>query len=679
MSEQSIRNIGIFGHASCGKTTIADAFLYLAGGNTRFGKVTEKTSVFDFEPEEIDKVCSINIGLATFDYNDVTISLIDTPGYSDFLGEAISGLTATDCALMVIDATGGIEVGTERLLQIIEEKNLPLIFFINKLKKEGTDYGKTFQAIKETTKRSIVPLTIPIGEAEKLSGVIDIMQNQAFGPEGKKIEIPADMKAMVDEYKDKVTEAAAEIDDALMNKYVEGQKIELAESMDVIRNGIVQGKIALCCAGDAFDMIGIKSLINTVVELMPSPDKLPDIEWDSQKIKRSHDAPFVGQIFKTTVEPHLGEVCMVKVLSGTVKTGDTVKNLTQSSEEKINQIYLIKGKDRKEVNQLTSGMIAGFVKLKGTHTGDTLAASGIKSALPKIDFPAPSISMAIVPKAKGDEEKISNGLARLHDEDPTFQFAYDPEIKQLIISGIGELHLDIILSRLKRKYGVAVDLTKPRMKYRETFTRKTEAQGKYKKQTGGHGQYGDCWLRVEPMERGTGFEFVNGIVGGKIPSRYIPSVEKGVKEALQNGLLAGYPVTDIKVTVFEGSYHPVDSSDIAFKIAASMALKANASKGSIVLLEPISEVEIYVPETFMGDVMGDLNSRRGKIMGMEAVGKNQKIKALVPEAEMYKYSTSLRSLTQGRGFFDMKFHHYEEVPKEITKRIVEESKKQKEE
>jgi elongation factor G len=676
MAEKSIRNIGIFGHASSGKTTIADAFLYLAGGNTRFGKVTEKTSVFDFEPEEIDKVCSINLGLATFDYDDVIISLIDTPGYSDFLGEAVSGLSATDCALMVIDATGGIEVGTERLLQIIEEKNLPLIFFINKLKKENTDYTKMFQAIKETTKRSIVPLTIPIGEAEKLSGVIDIIQNQGFGPEGNKMEIPADMKSVVTEYLDKLTEAAAEIDDALMNKYVEGQKIELKECMGVIRSGIIQGKIALCLAGDALEMIGIKSLINTVIELMPSPDQLPDIVVDGKKIKRSQDAPFVCQIFKTTVEPHLGEVCMVKVL---VKTGDAVKNINQSSEEKVNQIYFIKGKDRKETNQLSCGMIAGLVKLKGTHTGDTLAASGVNTALPKIDFPAPSISMAIVPKAKGDEEKISNGLARLHDEDPTFQFAFDPEIKQLMISGIGELHLDIILARLKRKYGVSVDLARPRMKYRETFTKKTEAQGKYKKQTGGHGQYGDCWLRVEPMERGAGFEFVNGIVGGKIPSRYIPSVEKGVKEALQNGLLAGFPVTDIKVTVFEGSYHPVDSSDIAFKIAASMALKANAQKGSIVLLEPISEVEIYVPETFMGDVMGDLNSRRGKIMGMEAVGKNQKIMAIVPEAEMYKYSTSLRSLTQGRGFFNMKFHHYEEVPKEITKRIVEEAKKDKEE
>jgi elongation factor G len=319
-------------------------------------------------------------------------------------------------------------------------------------------------------------------------------------------------------------------------------------------------------------------------------------------------------------------------------------------------------------------MIGALVKLKDTHTGDTL--SKIKGKLPFIAFPAPSISMAIMPKAKGDEEKISNGLSRLRSEDPTFSFAYDPEIKQLIISGIGELHLDIILARLQRKYGVSVDLAKPKIKYRETFTRATEAQGKYKKQTGGHGQYGDCWLKIEPLGKGQGFEFVDDITQGRIPNRYIPSVEKGVREYLETGFLAGYPLTDIRVSVYDGSYHEVDSSDIAFKIAASMAMKANAEKGDVVLLEPISEVEVYVPEEYMGDVIGDLNSRRGKIMGMEAVGKNQMIKALVPDGEMYKYSTSLRSMTQGRGFFSMKFHHYEEVPREITKKIVEESKKE---
>ncbi len=676
MAMKGIRNIGIFGHAGSGKTTIADAFLYLAGANSRFGKVSEKTSVFDYDPEEISRVCSLNLGLATFDYKNITINLIDTPGYSDFIGEAISGIEAVDCAVMVIDAASGIEVGTERLLQRIEKKNLPLIFFVNKLKKEGTDYYKILSAIKNITKRSVIPLTVAIGEAEQFSGVADIIKNKAFGVKGKEEEIPPDVGDKLSSYTEKIIEAAADSDETLMNKYVEGQKIELSECMDIVKKGIAQGKIALCLAGDALELIGIQNLINAVIEYMPEPHLLPDIELDSQKIKRSDDSPFIGYVFKTTVEPHLGELCLLKVMSGKIESGNVVTNTTKSSEEKINQIFLIKGKQKKEINQLSSGMIGGLVKLKDTNTGNTLATSKIKTPLPKIEFPPPSISMAVVPKSKGDEEKISNGLSRLRDEDPTFTFAFDPEIKQLIISGIGELHLDTILSRLKRKYGVSVELTKPRIKYRETFTKKTESQGKYKKQTGGHGQYGDCWLRIEPLARNTGFEFVNKIVGGKIPSRYIPSVEKGVKEALQQGYLAGYPITDVKVEVFEGSYHEVDSSDIAFKIAASMAIKANAEKGSVVLLEPINDVEVYVPEDFMGDVIGDLNSRRGKIMGMEGTGKIQKIKAMVPEAEMYKYSTSLRSMTQGRGYFNMKYHHMEEVPKEITQRIIAESKKE---
>jgi elongation factor G len=679
MPEKSIRNVGLFGHAGCGKTTIADAFVFTVGANSRFGKVAEKTSFFDTDPEEIERICSLNVGLATFDYSDTLFSIIDTPGYSDFIGEALSGMAAIDNAVMVLDGVNGIEVGTERLLQSIEEKKLPLIFFVNKLQKENADYFKILAELKEITKRSILPLTLPVGEAQGFKAVVDIIQEKSYGPEGKEQEIPAEMRSSITKYKEKIIEAAADANDALMNKFLEGQEIKPEECYEAVKQGICQGKIALCLAGDALSLIGVHSLIRTCIDLMPAPQMLPDITVKGTTIKRSTAEPFVGYVFKTAVEPHLGELCLIKVLSGKISAGDTVLNSSIDNEEKINQILLVKGKERSEVDALTCGMIGGLVKLKGTHTGHTLAQKKKPVILPPIEFPAPSISMAVVTKAKGDEEKISSGLNRLHDEDPTFTFAFDPEVKQLIIAGIGELHLDTILSKLKRKYGVSVDLAKPHIKYRETFTSKTEAQGKYKKQTGGHGQYGDCWLRVEPKARGEGVEFVDAIVGGRIPSRYVPSVEKGVKEGLQNGVLAGYPVTDVTVTVFEGSYHAVDSSDIAFKIAASMALKANAEKGTVVLLEPINEVEVFIPESHMGDVMGDLNSRRGKIMGMEGEGKIQKIKALVPEADMYKYSTSLRSLTQGRGYFNMKFHHYEEVPKEITKRIVEETKQQKEE
>lgn len=678
MAEKGTRNIGLFGHAGSGKTTIADGIIYLAGANTRFGKVSEKTSVFDTEPEEQEKECSLNLGLASFNYKDVAINLVDTPGYADFIGEAVSGIEAVDCAIVVIDAFAGIEVGTERLLGEIAKKNIPVVFFINKLSKENTDFYKTLTSIGEIYKNNIVALTLPIGEANKFSGVVDVLQKKAYGKKGKEEAVPDDLMKKIQQQHEKFIEAAADLDESLMNKYIEGEKVELSECIAPVRSGIIAGKVALCLAGDALELIGINSLLETIVEFLPSSQSLPEIQVNEQKIQRTEDAPFLGYVFKTVVEPHLGELCYVRVLSGKVRSGDVISNTTKSTEEKINQIFSLKGKEKTEIDEITSGMIVGLVKLKNTHTGDTLT-KGIKVSLPQIEFPTPSISMAIVPKAKGDEEKISTGLTRLHDEDPTFSFAFDPEIKQLIISGIGELHLDIILARLKRKYGVSVDLIKPRVKYRETFTRKTEAQGKYKKQTGGHGQYGDCWLRVEPLERGVGFEFVNKIVGGAIPTRYIPSVEKGVKEGLTQGFLAGYPLTDLRVTVYDGSYHPVDSSDIAFKIAASMSLRTNAERGNVVLLEPIEEVEVYVPESFMGDVIGDLNSRRGKIMGMEGEGKIQKIKALVPEAEMYKYSTSLRSMTQGRGYFDMKFSHYEEVPRDTTQKIIEQAKKAKEE
>jgi elongation factor G len=678
MAEKGIRNIGLFGHASSGKTTIADGILYLVGANTRFGKVSEKTSIFDTDPEEQEKECSLNLGLASFNHKDVTINLIDTPGYADFIGEALSGIESVDCAIVVVDAFAGIEVGTERLLSEIAKKNIPVVFFINKLSKENTNFYKTLSSIGEVYKEKIVALTVPIGETNNLSGVVDVLRTKAYGKKGKESSVPDDMKEKIQQQQEKFIEAAADLNENLMNKYIEGEKVELNECIEPVRNGLIEGKVALCLAGDALELVGINNLLEAIIEFLPSSQSLPEIQLDDQKIKRTDDAPFLGYVFKTVVEPHLGELCYLRVLSGKAKSGDVISNTTKSTEEKINQIFSLKGKEKTEIAEITSGMIVGLVKLKNTHTGDTLA-KGIKVALPRIEFPTPSISMAIVPKAKGDEEKISSGLTRLRDEDPTFTFAYDPEIKQLIISGVGELHLDIILSRLKRKYGVSVDLIKPRVKYRETFTKKTEAQGKYKKQTGGHGQYGDCWLRVEPLERGKGLEFVNKVVGGSIPTRYIPSVEKGVKEGLTQGFLAGYPLTDLQVTVYDGSYHPVDSSDIAFKIAASMSLKTNAERGNVVLLEPIQEVEVYVPESFMGDVIGDLNSRRGKIMGMEGEGKTQKIKALVPEAEMYKYSTSLRSMTQGRGYFDMKYSHYEEVPRDTTQKIVEEAKKAKKE
>ncbi|UCD20279.1 MAG: GTP-binding protein, partial [candidate division WOR-3 bacterium] len=512
MGHKGNRNIGLFGHAGSGKTTIADGLLYLAGANTRFGKVSEQTSVFDTEPEEHDKLCSLNLGLASFKHGDVTINLVDTPGYADFIGEAISGIEAIDCALIVVDAFSGIEVGTERLLGEITNRNIPVLFFINKLAKENTDFEKTMAAIREIYKNNLVALTIPVVEGNKVKGVADVLTGKGYDAKGNDSPVPDGMHEAIKKHQEKFIEAAADLEEALMNKYIEGEKVELSECIEPVKKGITAGKVAPCLAGDALELIGIKNLLDAIAEFVPSSEMMPEIEVGGKKVKRDDASPFLGYVFKTVVEPHLGEVCYVRTFSGSAKSGDVVQNTTKSTEEKINQMFLIKGKEKTEIEKLTSGMIVGLVKLKKTNTGDTLT-KGIGGSLAAIAFPTPSISMAIVPKEKGDEEKISNGLARLRDEDPTFSFAFDPEIKQLIISGIGELHLDIILARLKRKYGVSVDLVKPRVKYRETFTKKTSGQGKYKKQTGGHGQYGDCWLRVEPLERGVGFEFVNEIVG----------------------------------------------------------------------------------------------------------------------------------------------------------------------
>jgi len=677
---EKVRNIGFFGHGGAGKTTLSDGILYLTKANSRLGRVDDGTSVFDYDEEEINRRCSLNLGLGYADWNGYRFNIIDVPGYTDFIGEAISGFHAADTAILVIDASGGVEVGTERMWREAEALSLPRAIFINKLKKENTDFVKSLQEAVEAFGRRLCVCQVPIGQAEELTGLLDLLEDKAYtfqDGKAKQIDIPAELKDRIPKLKEQLVEALADADDELMNKFLEGQVITPEEMKRSLKSSIAQAKVCPVLLGDAHSLIGIENLLEFATAYLPSPLDLPAVTSGDKKVKRDPTSPFVGYIFKTVSEPHLGELLYLRVLCGKVDAGSVVMNTAQGREEKINQIYFIRGKEREETKILTTGMIGALVKLKLTKTGDTLAAPSQTIVLPKMPFPAPSISMAIMPKTKGDDEKVSNGLSRLREEDPTFAFHFDPELRQLLISGIGESHLEVILSRLKRKFGVDVELHRPRVPYRETFTRKTEAQGRYKKQTGGRGQYGDVWLRIEPVARSAGYEFKDELFGGSVPSKYVPSVEKGVAETLAEGVLAGYPIVDVVVTIYDGSFHPVDSSDIAFKIAGTLAFKACAGKGGMVLLEPIGEVEVVVPESFMGDVMGDLNSRRGKILGMESEGRLQKIKALVPQAEMYKYSTSLRSMTQGRGFFSMKYHHYEEVPKEMAAKIVEESKKAK--
>ncbi len=686
-SSDHIKNIGFFGHGGCGKTTIAEAILYNLKQNNRLGRVDEGNALLDYDEDEISRKNSINLSLGYGEYKDNLINIIDTPGYADFIGEVYSGLRATDNAIVVIDAVSGIEVGTEINWKLINQLGLPRLIFINKLKKEHSDFYKVLDEIIKNFGSKICPIFIPIGKEASFEGIVNLVYNKAYTDKEdptKEIPIPDNLKDKINQYRDKLIEACADVNEAIMNKFLEGGEISSQELFAAIKQGAKEGKLFPVLCGDGYNNLGIRLLLDFIIESMPSSIEIGEIKGtkprSEEKITKKKDpkGPAIAFIFKTVSEPHIGDLNYVKVLSGSIESGMTLLNSNVERDEKVNQIYYVKGKERIETNKLRTGEIGALVKLKQTKTSNTLCSPQDPFVVEPINFPAPSISVAIVPKSKGDEEKVSNGLARLHEEDPTFSYKYEAELKQQHISGLGELHLDVIVGRLKRKFDVSVDLVKPRVPYRETIMRKGEAQGKHKKQSGGRGQYGDVWLRLEPKPRGGGFEFIDDIYAGAVPSKYLPPVEKGVVETMANGVLAGYPVVDLSVTAYDGSYHEVDSSDIAFKIAGQLAFKAAAEKAGLVLLEPIMNVEVTVPDQYMGDAIGDLNSRRGRIMGMEAEGSLQVIKAQVPQAEMYKYSTTLRSMTQGRGYFSMTFSHYEEVPREIAAKIIEEAKREKE-
>ncbi len=685
---EQIRNIGFLGHGGSGKTSLCESLLFTMKQNNRLGSVDAGTSLLDYDEDEIARKISINLSLGYGEYRDVLINLVDTPGYADFFGNVVSAVRAIDCAVVVVDATSGVEVGTEMAWRRLEELQLPRVVFINKLTRENTSFDTIAEEVRKIFGSKVTPVYIPIGKESGLKGVVDLLNDKAYLYENgtrKEIPVPTEMNEAIRHWKERLIEAAAEVDETLMEKFLEGTEITPDEMRTAVRQGIKAGVVYPLMGGDALTQVGVDQILDLAVDVLPSPIEIPALKGtrlgtdEVIEIKPEPDGPVCALVFKTISEAHVGDMHYVRVFRGKLEPGMVVVNGTNQRDEKINQIYIVKGKERSEVVRLTTGMIGALVKLRDTHTGDTLSDKKAPVRLAPIVFPKPSISVAIVPQSKGDEERVSNGLARLHEEDPTFSYEYNAELGQQLINGMGELHLDVIIGRLKRRFDVNVDIEKPRIPYRETITRKAEAQGKHKKQTGGRGQYGDVWLRIEPKGRGEGFEFVDEIYGGAIPAKYIPSVEKGVIEAMEKGVLAGYRMMDIKATVYDGSYHEVDSSDIAFKIAGGLAFKNACEKAGVVLLEPIMRIEVTVPDRYTGDVIGDLNARRGRIMGMEMQGGLQVIKAQVPLAEMYKYSNSLRSMTQGRGFFTMEFDHYEEVPLEIVAKIIEETKRVKEE
>jgi elongation factor G len=685
-----LRNIALGAHGGAGKTILGEAMLYNMGQISRIGAIEQGTTTSDYDQDEIERQISINTSMLHGEWNDHKLNIIDTPGYPDFFGEVVGAFRAVESVMIVISATGGIEVGTELIWEQAKSLGLPRFLVVNKLDKENLDYEGVISSLQESFGHQVVSAQFPVNFGPGFNSIVDLirmklMKHSTDGSGNYTEEaIPDDLREKADDLHLKLIEAVAESDDSLMEKYFEAGELTEEEFRVGLRKAILNHEVYPVFIASASTNVGVRRLNDVVANFAPAPCDVKSIAAFDDKDKEMElsceiTSPASALVFKTISEDHVGELSYLKVFSGAVKAGDDMQNSTQGKSERIGQMFVLNGRNKSSVDRLIAGDIGAVVKLKSTHTGDTLCDKSNFIKFPKIAFPEPKIRTAILPKAKGDEDKISVGLHTLHEEDPTFVSEFDPELKQTIISGQGEMHLGIILKRLHKKYHVEVLEEPPKIPYRETIKGKAEAQGKYKKQSGGRGQYGDCYLRLEKKPRGEGFEFVDAIVGGVIPGKFIPAVEKGVIERMTKGVLAGYPVVDVKVTCFDGSYHNVDSSEMAFKVAASMGFQKAFLSANPVLMEPIYDVTIKVPEEFMGDVMGDVSSRRGKIMGMDSEGKFQIIRSKIPLAELHKYSTSLRSMTSGRGIHTRAFSHYDDVPGDVAEKIIAEAKKEKEE
>jgi len=667
-----LRNISIVGSGSTGKTQLAEAILFSAKAIDRLGKVDSGNTVCDYNEDEIERKISINSSIAFCEWKDKKINIIDTPGYADFVGEVIGALSVMEISLVNVCASNGVEMGTESKWEYVQKSKKPSIVFINRMDKENANFDKVEKSLKEKLTPNVAPVSIPVGSGDEFSGVINLITNKAI-IEGKEVEIPEEMVAKAKEYREKLIEVIASSEDALIEKYLEGQELGPEETKNALKKGIVEHRIVPVLCGSGLQNIGIDQLLDFVVEYAPSPME------NEGEVKIDPNGPFSALVFKTFSEPHLGIINYLKIYSGKISTGSDVINKTKSSSERMGQIAFVRGKTRIDDKEGEAGDIIAVVKLKDTGPNDVLCDPKKTVSIPKINFPEPVVDMAVYPKSKGEEEKIANALSTAMREDPTLKFGMNKETKEMVVSGMGSLQLEIMSRRVKARYGVEVELRMPKIAYKETIHASADVQGKYKRQSGGRGQYGDCWIKAEPLERGKGFEFVNKIFGGAIPSQYIPAVEKGIVQSMEKGVIAGYPVVDVKVTLYDGSFHDVDSSNLAFEIAGSMAFRKGVEQAQPFILEPIMEVEVIVPEEFMGSVMGDLNSRRGRVLGMNREGKKQVIKASVPQGELFNYATDLRSLTKGSGEHKMKFSHYEEVPPNVSQPLIEAYQKAKEE
>jgi len=680
---EKTRNIGIMAHIDAGKTTTTERILYYTGVSHKIGEVHDGTATMDWMEQEQERGITITSAATTCSWKDHRINIIDTPGHVDFTIEVERSLRVLDGAVAVFCSVGGVEPQSETVWRQADKYGVPRIAFINKMDRVGADFFRGVNMIKDRLKANPVPIQLPVGKEEHFKGVIDLVEMKAIiwdeeslGAKFHVSEIPAEDLELAGEYREKLIEELASHDDELMEKYLGGEELSIEEIRNAIRKSTIAIEICPVTCGSAFKNKGVQNLLDAVVDYMPAPTDIPPIKGvvadstEETERKSSDTEPFAALAFKIMTDPYVGQLCFFRVYSGVIESGSYVYNSTKGKKERIGRILKMHANKREEIKEVRAGDIAAAVGLKSTTTGDTLCDDNNAVILESIEFPEPVIAIAIEPKTKADQEKLGLSLQKLASEDPSFRVRTDEETGQTILSGMGELHLEIIVDRLMREFKVEANVGKPQVAYRETVSKKVKVEGKFVRQSGGRGQYGHVWLEVEPQEAGKGYEFVDAIKGGVVPREYIPAVDKGIQEAMETGVLAGFPVVDVKVTLIDGSYHDVDSSEMAFKIAGSMGFKEGCAKAGPVLLEPIMSVEVVVPEEHMGDVIGDLNSRRGRIMGMESRAGAQVVTSMVPLASMFGYATDLRSATQGRATYTMTFHHYEQVPKTVSEEIV---------
>lgn len=683
----NLRNVGLIGHGSSGKTSLMESLLYHTKEVDRIGRVEDGTTVSDYDVEEKKRQVSISTSVAHCEWKDVKINLVDMPGYFDFEGEVIEGLSAVDMAMITVCGVSGIEVGTEKAWNYAVERKLPRAIFVNKLDRENSNFEKVLDQLKDKFSMSVVPIQYPIGKENDFKGIVNIISNRAriFNSKTNEMdeaEIPSELVSKVEECKQMLMEAVAETDEELLDKYFSDGELSNEDIYQGLVKGASKGEICPIMCGSATTSIGIETLLEDIVECFPSPIenssyKVQDETGKVFEVKIDEDEPFSAVVFKTVVDPFIGKLSMFRVITGSAKSDTSVYNSSKEKDEKLGSLYFLKGKKQYQTTEIKAGDIGAVAKLQFTSTGDTLCSHNKPVVYERLSFPSSVYSRAVVANAKGDEDKISNGLARLLEEDPTFSISRDVENAEIVISGLGSTHLEVIVSKLKSKFGAEVLLKIPKTPYRETIKKIAEVQGKHKKQSGGHGQYGDVKIKFEPREDGEDeLQFVDAVVGGSVPRQYIPAVEKGLRECIVHGVLAGYPVIKLKATLYDGSFHPVDSSEMAFKVASSLAYKKGLQEAQPVLLEPIMYIEIDVPDDYMGDVIADINKKRGRILGMEPVSKGQRIMGEVPQSELYSYATDLRSITGARGTFSTRFEKYEEVPNEIVNKIIVDIKKE---